>query len=194
MNASLTDSLLLESLGQGDAGSFEELFARYRPLVYGVTFRLTGDREEAEELTQDVFLKLYAHRFRSGKSHNLPAWLYRVATNLGYNSLRSHQRRQSRLERVANNSREDGSLSDPQAEALRQEEQYAVREIIGTLPENQASCLVLRQVGLSYAEIAQIVGVSHGSVGTLLARAERTFKERYLRSQSGAKAANETNQ
>ncbi|MBI2864110.1 MAG: sigma-70 family RNA polymerase sigma factor [Chloroflexi bacterium] len=183
LGATLSDSLLLEQLGQGRSsrdGAFEEIFARYRHLVYGVLFRMTGDRDEAEELSQEVFLKLYTHRFRSGESHNLQGWLYRVATNLGFNSLRSRQRQRNRLDRLAHERPEHGSGSDPGVEVLRQEERDAVRQILATLPERQAACLTLRQMGLSYAEIAQAVGVSPGSVGTLLARAECTFKERYL--------------
>lgn len=184
-NASLSDSLLLESLKRGDEGCFEELFARYRTRVYGVAFRLVGDREEAEELTQEVFIKLYTHRFRPRGKHSLLAWLYRVATNLSLNALRSRRRRRDRLERVGRDGLEEGFLADPQEEAIRLEEREAVREIVRSLPERQAACIVLRQTGLSYAEIAQAVGVSPGSVGTLLARAERTFKERYLSSQAG---------
>ncbi len=180
MSSSLSDSLLLEALAKGYVGSFEELFVRYRSRIYGVVFRLVGDREEAEELTQEVFLKLYGHRFKSSEDHNLLAWLYRVATNLSFNALRTRRRQLERLEKVAGDRAEEGFLIDPQEEAIRGEEREVVQEVVETLPDNQRACLMLRQMGLSYAEIAQAVGVSPGSVGTLLARAERAFKERYL--------------
>ena len=172
--------MLLESLGKGDVGSFEELFVRYRSRVYGVVFRVLGDREEAEELTQEVFIKLYRHRFPDREEHNLLAWLYRVATNLSFNAVRSRKREQERVAKVGVDGHGQGYLTDPEDEAIRLEERKVVRAIVNTLPDKQRACLLLRHAGLSYAEISQVVSISPGSVGTLLARAERAFKERYL--------------
>lgn len=176
------DSLLLANLAKGDEVAFEALFLRYYSQVYGVLFRLLGDRHEAEDLAQEVFLKLHGQRFPGGHEHTLGGWLYRVAVNLALNHLRSAERRGRREVAAAAETRTlDGDAApDPAQVALRNEERALVRRALADLPEKPRTCLILRQAGLSYAEIAQAVGVAPGSVGTLLARAEETFRARYL--------------
>ncbi|HET6446668.1 MAG TPA: sigma-70 family RNA polymerase sigma factor, partial [candidate division Zixibacteria bacterium] len=94
--AVLTDNMLVERLGRGDVRSFETIFYRHYDRVYGVLFRLIGNRQEAEDVTQEVFIRLYRQPFEGQRDHNLSAWLYRVATNMGYNHIRSRKRRWSR--------------------------------------------------------------------------------------------------
>ena len=182
----LTDSLLLERIRQGDTTSFETLFYRHYDRVYGLLFRLVGNRVEAEDLTQEAFLKLYRHAFSKRpftklkpgpvQEQNISAWLYRVATNLGYDALRSRRRSQERDTLL---------LPDPQGspaaekEVEQREQQTAVRATLARLPQRQVQLLLLRQMGLSYAECAAICDVAPGSVGTLLARAAKAFRKAY---------------
>jgi RNA polymerase sigma-70 factor (ECF subfamily) len=177
----LSDSLLLERIQQGDSDSFETLFYRHYDRVYGLLYRLVGNRAEAEDLAQEVFVKLYKHTtkrrlFRPARQQNISAWLYRVATNAGYDALKMRKRRWQRDTML---------LPDPAGgpaaeEAVAEEEQKArVRAALARLPERQAQLLLLRQMGLSYAECAAACNVAPGSVGTLLSRAAATFREAY---------------
>ncbi len=170
--AAYTDAMLLQNFLAGDEASFEELFHRHYDMVYGVLFRLTGTRAEAEDLAQEVFLKLY----RSAPRHadNLAGWLYRTAINTGYNALRSARRRRRR---EATQPPDPPPI--PEAELLRHEAQQRVRRALAHLPERAASLLILRGMGFSYEEMAAIAGVAPGSVGTLLARAQRAFRRAY---------------
>jgi len=176
------DNLLLEQIQQGDTASFEALFHQHYDRVYGLLFRLVGNRTEAEDLLQDVFFKLYNHaysgRFSSKKrAHNISAWLYRAATNAGYNAIRSRTRRQKRDNWLVPD--KEGS---PSAEGLveRIEEKTAVRAALAMLPERQTRLLLLRQMDMSYAECAAACDVAPASVGTLLRRASAAFREAYL--------------
>lgn len=175
------DPLLLEGLAKGDKAAFETLFLRYYPQVYGVLFRLLGDRQAAEDLAQEVFLRLYRRRFDRGREHALGGWLYRVAVNAALNRLRGEARRERRESAAVAEARTlwSGQEPDPAQMAIRNEQRALVRRALADLPERARACLVLRQAGLSYAEIAQALGVAPGSVGTLLARAEERFRERY---------------
>lgn len=170
----LSDSLLLEGLRRGDEASFEALFHRHYQNVYCLLYRLVGDGE-AEELTQEVFLRLYERPLRNGD--NVAGWLYRVATNLGYNALRGERRRLSREEKVM----ADMPTAAPSAAAewRRQVEQSRVRTALSCLRPKQGQLLLLRHMGFSYKELAEIVGVSPNSIGTLLARAEKAFHRVY---------------
>ncbi|MGD2048504.1 MAG: sigma-70 family RNA polymerase sigma factor [Chloroflexota bacterium] len=173
----LSDNILLERLNRGDVASFEVLFYRHYDRVYGLLFRLLGNRVEAEDVTQEVFLKLYRKPLRGKQKHNVSAWLYRVATNMGYNHLRGRKRRwQRNLVLVPDQS--DNS-ADPSERAIRQETKAAVREALARLPKRQTQLLLLRQMGLSYAELAEACDIAPASVGKLLSRAADAFRNSY---------------
>jgi RNA polymerase sigma-70 factor, ECF subfamily len=157
--------------------AFERLFEAHYARIYGVMFRLLGDRAEAEDLTLEAFWRLYRQPPRS--SQNIGGWLYRVATRLGLNALRALRRRQGYEQQAGRLEVSRSPGLDPEEAAMAREQQARVRQAIGRLPDKQAQLLVLRYSGLSYREIAEAVGVAPGSVGTLLARAEREFEKVY---------------
>ena len=170
----MTDALLLQRFLAGDERSFEELFARHYDMIYGVLYRLVGSRPEAEDLAQEVFLKLYRRRLRRGE--NIAGWLYRVAVNTGYNALRAAARTQ-RHEQSA------GPPTEPRTveEHVEQHERARrVRAALARIGSRAAKILLLRGMGLSYAEVAEAIGAAPGSVGTLLARAQRDFRRTYI--------------
>jgi RNA polymerase sigma-70 factor (ECF subfamily) len=187
---SIEERDLLARLRDGDEAAFTRLFEQHWDAVYRLLARLVGDDLLASDLTQDVFVQLY-RRPPAAEGAPLRAWLYRVALNRGYNALRADRRRRRREDSVARDpSAPDGAL--PAADdaglveaANRAEERDTVRRSLLRLPDRQRDCLVLRSEGLSYAEIAAAVGIAPGSVGTLLARAERAFKAAYLEQRGG---------
>ena len=131
--AVLSDNILVERLGRGDSRSFETLFYRHYDQVYGLLFRLIGNRQEAEDVTQEVFIRLYRQPFEGRREHNLSAWLYRVATNLGYNHIRGRKRRWSRNRLlVPDDSEKQGN---PAEEASATETREKVRAALAQLPE-----------------------------------------------------------
>jgi RNA polymerase sigma-70 factor (ECF subfamily) len=174
----LTDNVLLERIGRGDIASFETLFYRHYDRVYGLLFRLLGNRVEAEDVTQEVFLKLYRQPLRKGVAeHNVGAWLYRVATNMGYNHIRSRKRRWQR-NRVLVPDPSDFPMT-PAEHAAQEETRLRVRAALSKLTQRETQMLLMRQMGLSYAEIAEACEVATGSVGTMLSRAADAFRKAY---------------
>ena len=169
-----TDAALLERLHSGDSTAFDELFLRHYATVYRVLYGVVGNAQEAEDLAQETFTAFYRQPPRLDGSSALGGWLYRVAVNRAYNALRGKQRLQRRLRWE-----EPGQQSDPQDEYLRREERERVQTALARLPERTAKLLLLRHAGLAYAEIAAALQVAPGSVGTLLARAERAFEAAY---------------
>ena len=160
------------------AAAFEDLFLQHWEKVYGVLFRLTGDRAEAEDLALETFLRLWQRP--PAQDQTLAGWLYRVATNLGYNALRSAGRRarhelDAGMEALAT----DTVSPNPAKEAERSEDRQRVQQILQQMPARQAQLLILRHSGLSYQEIAETLNVAPTSVGTLLMRAEKEFIRLY---------------
>jgi len=157
---------------------FKVLFDRYYPAVCRRLIGLLGSRAAAEDVAQETFIKLYLTPPR--ESANLNGWLAKVATNLAYNQLRSENSRRQRESRTGR--QWDASVAEGPEEALVREEEAAfTRRVLENLPERDRACLLLKFSGMSYAGLAEVLGVRESSIGTLLARARARFKTEYTR-------------
>lgn len=161
--------------------SFETLFQQHQPRILRLLWRLVGDGQEAQDLTQEVFLKLYYQPPANARQHHIGAWLYRVATNLGYNHIRSRNRRRQYQQLQARVDPQSlyAKSEDPAQLAERHDTQQQVQAALARLPQKQSRLLLLRQLGLSYNQLAESCGMAPGSVGQSLARAGRAFRQSY---------------
>jgi RNA polymerase sigma-70 factor (ECF subfamily) len=155
----------------------EAAFDTHWTWVCVTLYRLVGDWDEAEDLALEVFYRL--HRRPPKDQSALGSWLYRVATNVGLNALRARQRRRRYEEAAERLTLQRAAPVDPALEVERREQQERVREVLAGMKPRSAQVLVLRHSGLSYAEVAAALNVALGSVGTVLARAEKDFERRY---------------
>jgi RNA polymerase sigma-70 factor (ECF subfamily) len=148
--------------------------------VCETVYYLVGDWEEAQDLALEAFWRLHTRGPKSADDlRNVGGWLYRVATNLGLNAIRSRRRRR-RYEEIAGALRlQRTETVDPDREVERREAKERVRHVLSHMNRRKAQILILRHTGHSYAEIADILNVASGSVGTMLARAEKDFERRY---------------
>jgi len=163
--------------------AFEALYLEHHDRVVSVLLRVVGDRTQAEELANDVFWRLYRQPIVPGPDGNVGGWLYRTSTNLGIDALRAAARRRVYERSAGELGRQTGSAGgggDPLNEVLRAEQRGKVRAVLARLKPNQAQILILRASGFSYKELADILGVKGGSVGTMLARAEAEFHRAYV--------------
>ena len=135
--------------------SLATLSERHRPEIVRYLTRLLGDRDEAEDVCQEVFLRAHRAFARLAPDSNCRAWLYRIATNSGLNAARQRARRLARAADVEL----DGLPGDSGASPERRVQLRAVATAVETLPPRQRAALVLRQFqGLGYAEIAATLG------------------------------------
>jgi RNA polymerase sigma-70 factor (ECF subfamily) len=178
----LSDTQLISRLQTGDIASFEVLFLRHYERIYGVLYRLLGNQADAEDMAQQVFLKLYhaPKRIDGEAEANVIGWLYRVAVNTGYNAIRSRQRRTTWQAKLVRLWPFEITAPDPARTVEQQETQARVRQILMTMKPRQAKLLLLRHSGLSYQELAAALELAPGSIGSLLTRAERAFRQKYL--------------
>ncbi|MCL4533537.1 MAG: sigma-70 family RNA polymerase sigma factor [Bacteroidetes bacterium] len=184
--------MALAARGQSEEPSealFEAAFRKHYGRVQAIAARIAAGDAEAEELTQEAFLRLHGAPVLHRPEDEVGAWLVRVVTNLALNALRGRRREQARLERLASLEAWEvagrSGDADPAHIALCAEERQQVRAVLQQLPPRARACLVLRHSGLSYAEIAAALGTTPGSVGTMLARAEHAFAERWKRCTNG---------
>ena len=152
---------------------FDAVFLAHWDRVYGILYRLVGNRAEAEDLAQDVFVKLYQQPPRRADS-NIGAWLYRVATNSGYNALRGRNRQQRWYQLLWRS--QPQTAPDPEQQLADSETTAAVRAALATLTPQQGQLLLLRHMGLSYAELAAACDLNPNSVGKQLSRAAAAFR------------------
>lgn len=158
------------------ADAFEELFHEHFPRLYRYLDRLSGDPDLAGDLVQETFLRLYA---RGSPPDRPAAWLITVATNL----FRNARAKTATRARLLTPARGADVLADPPpspVEAIESLElQRRVRATIDALPERDRCLLLLRAEGYGYREMAAALNLNEASVGTLLARAKRSFRDLY---------------
>ena len=161
------------SSARTDEEAFEALFAAEYARVVRIANRVLADSHEAEDVAQEVFIDF--HRLHSAKADYAPAWLHRAAAHTSLNRLRGARRRQKR--ELAQALEEGDKTLDPQKQAELAEDRRRLREGLARLAPKPAAVLVMRASGLSYAEVAQALGLGVGQIGTLLRRAEETLRK-----------------
>jgi RNA polymerase sigma factor (sigma-70 family) len=160
-----------ESGGKVD---FDALFQENYPKVFRHIAYLTGNIQAAEDIAQEVFTRLY----KAPPEHsNVSAWLFKVANNLAYNHLRDEKTRTVK-ESVISVGEEDKIISI-EDKAIRNQEVRQIRKALIALPERDRMCLLLKFSGYRYHEIAEVIGVEKTSVGTILARCQAKFMEKF---------------
>lgn len=161
-----------------DDDRFTAVFTAHYPRLVGLAARVLGDRAEAEEAAQEALLALRTQPVARRGDQQVAAWLSRVVTNNSLNRLRSRRRALARAE-LAAAANGPARPDDPADVVADRDVRDRVRAALATLPDRQATALVLRHAGHSYAEIAAALGVAPGSVGVLLGRGERAFRTVY---------------
>src|SRR6267142_6814770 len=165
---------------RSDDEAFESLFKAEYARVVGIANRVLADPHEAEDVAQDVFVDF--HRLHSARAQYAPAWLHRAAAHASLNRLRGARRRQKR--ELAQAMEEGEKTLDPQKQVEMDDDRRRVREALGRMAPKPAAVLVLRASGLSYAEVAQALGVGISQIGTLLRRAEAALRKEVTRGTS----------
>jgi RNA polymerase sigma-70 factor (ECF subfamily) len=154
-----------------------ELFELLRDPIYRYVCRLVGKRAEAEDLTQETFLRLYDSLQKGHAMGHVRPWLYRVAHNLAIDWLRQ----QGRLEQIDDDAEPLATAMDaaPNAEQrlLASERRKRLRVVLSRLSPQQRHCLFLRAEGLGYREIGEVLGIGISTVSTFLGRAIKRIAE-----------------
>jgi RNA polymerase sigma-70 factor (ECF subfamily) len=175
------DAPLVDRLRRGEPRAFEDLVIGYQHRVFGVALRMLGNRAEAEELAQEVFLRAYRAIGEFRGDAKLSTWLYAIASRLCLNRLSSGERRMARqgeetLTRLAS------SEIGPAEELERSELEAALHRAIAELADERRIVIVLRDLeGLSYEEIAAALELEPGTLRSRLHRARMDLRDKLER-------------
>ncbi|HPS80154.1 MAG TPA: sigma-70 family RNA polymerase sigma factor [Thermoanaerobaculaceae bacterium] len=183
---SLSDEDLMDRVARDDERAFTELVRRFQGRVINLVSRVLNDRECADDLTQEVFVRVYVHRRNYRHGSKFSTWLFTIAANLAKNEIRRRVRKRNwfsldALQEVV----KDGAMqfADPtegrESSLEREQLQTAVGRAIATVPEKYRLALVLRDIeGLPYEDIAQVLGIPGGTVRSRINRARGMLKRK----------------
>lgn len=182
------DAALVERALNDDLAAFEQLVTRYQDKITGFAARMLSDRDEAEDVAQEVFIKAYRHleSFRGASSFS--TWLYRITTNLCIDRVRAKKRRPQSaysLDEPIDREEDSGKREiadltfEPSGQIERDELRLQVRQTMAEMPEKQRSVLVMCDLqGMAYEEIAQVLGCPIGTVKSRLFHARADLARR----------------
>jgi RNA polymerase sigma-70 factor (ECF subfamily) len=184
---SMTDAEIMLRVREGDDVGFNFLIEKYRKPIINFMYRMVHNQAVAEELAQEVFLRVYRSRQTYRAEAKFTTWLYRIATNLGVNHARD-----TRHERAAPTiyldqpDPETGTTPDVadarpvvEEELLKDERMQAIRKHVMALPERQRTAVLMHKYqGLDYKEIGAVLRLSESATKSLLFRAYQTLRER----------------
>ena len=185
--AQLDDAAIMLELKAGNMAGFDFLIQKYRKPIINFMYRMTRNQAVAEELAQEVFLRVYRSRETYRAEARFSTWLYRIATNLGVN-----QARDTRHERAASTvyldeaDSETGttpdvadSTPDVESRLLRDERMAAIRDHVMALPERQRMAVLMHKYeGMDYSQIGEVLKLSESATKSLLFRAYQTLREK----------------
>jgi RNA polymerase sigma-70 factor (ECF subfamily) len=187
---SLDESVLIQRCLSGDETAFDQIVCRYQDMVFNMALRLLGKREEALDLSQEVFFQVYRKLGSFRQDASLRTWIYRIVINRAKNSQRWWRRRESEMTAVAV---EDAERENPWvlSTALKTSDEDAPDEVlqrkelgeilhraIQALPFEQRTILLLKEIdGLSYEEISKTLNLALGTVKSRLARARKALRD-----------------
>ena len=181
------DATIMLELRAGNMAAFDFLLQKYRKPIVHFMFRMVRNQAVAEELAQEVFLRVYRSRETYRAEARFSTWLYRIATNLGVNHARdTKQERSASTVYLDETDSETGTTPDladstPGAESalLRRERMNAIREVVESLPDRQrAAVLMHKYEEMDYKQIGDVLKLSESATKSLLFRAYQTLREK----------------
>src|SRR4026209_1833323 len=180
----MDDSAVVTAFLGGEERAFSELVERYQTRLLNFIYRTIGDREKAEDLVQEVFIRVHRHLHRFDRSKKFSTWIYTIASNLAKNELRNRSRNPLVLFQTIKKNWQDeerplqfeDSNSRPDDMYRKRHLRELVEESVERLPEHHKQVFILRELeGKSYEEIAEITSCNLGTVKSRLNRARNSF-------------------
>ena len=185
--ASMEDSAIMLALSAGNMAGFDFLIRKYRKPIISFMYRMTRNQAVAEELAQEVFLRVYRSRQTYRAEAKFSTWLYRIATNLVVNHARDtrHERSASTVY-LDEPDADTGSTPDvpdmtlgAEAALVRDERMNAIRDFVMALPERQRMAVLMHKYeGMDYHQIGDVLKLSESATKSLLFRAYQTLREK----------------
>jgi RNA polymerase sigma-70 factor, ECF subfamily len=187
-DSAMPQRAILDGIDSRVGLTFEELFERYQSMIFNLAYQILGDREEALDVAQEVFLAIYRKMDTFRGESSLKTWIYRIAVRRAANRFRWWNRLRRRgtvslEEHLSKNPEREltwdltSKAQSPEEALLLQEEREGVKQMLNALPLQQRIAVIMRDIeGLSYEEIAESLNVSLGTIKSRIARGREILK------------------
>jgi RNA polymerase sigma-70 factor (ECF subfamily) len=177
----MTDMELIEICLSGDQEGFTELVTRYKNLVYSVILRKTNDSEEANDIAQDVFLKIYKNLRSYSPEYKFSTWVMRITTNHIIDQHRKKRQETVPMDDHIHEIESSGAEVSPETIYIRREQTQRINRIVADLPDMYKIPIVMyHQEGLSYHDISEIIGEPLSKVKNRIFRGRKLLKDSYV--------------
>jgi len=164
---------------EGDLEAFEEIYRLSSSYVYTLAYRVTRNAEDAQEVTQDVFLSVHRNLRRFQFRSSFKTWIYRITANMAINTYRKRAKHRERHVEFDETTGTDHPAERPGA-VEKNDNEALVRSMLEGLPPEQRACLVLKEIeGLKYHEIAKVLNININTVRSRLKRAREKLIARH---------------
>jgi RNA polymerase sigma-70 factor (ECF subfamily) len=174
----LTDYEIIQLCLKGNQDAFAEIVNRYKKLVYTVVYRMINDKEDASDIAQEVFIKLYRTLDKYNPEYKFSTWAVKITTNLCLDILRKKKIETTSVDEMIY---EPGHGEDPETAYLKVERTVQIEEAINSLPEKYRLPIILfHQHGLSYDEICKVLNEPLSIVKNRLHRARHMLRDKLV--------------
>lgn len=186
---------LVEEIKRGNETAYRKLIAEYQDMVISTCYGLVQNKEDAEDVAQEVFVKVFQSINQFRQDSKLSSWIYRIAVNQSLNTLRKNRIKKCwiKLEEAfsdhyaGTHRQETGPYYQPHKKMESDEGMRLIRKAIRELPKNQRTALVLHKYeGRPHDEIAEIMKTSHSSVESLIFRAKKNIRKKLVQYYKGS--------
>lgn len=179
------DGILIEQALKGDQKAYRELTERHRTAIFHIVYKIVRDRETANDLAQETFMKAFSSLASYRSEYRFSTWLYKIAANCSIDFLRKKRIQALSLDRTIND--ESGSREmdvpdysyHPERDLERKEQRFSIKEAINSLPDKYREVIIYRhQDDKSYEEIADLLDIPLGTVKARIFRARELLKKK----------------
>ena len=178
----IEDSLIRES-AKGDLDAFEEIYKIASPYVYTIVYQITNNVEDAQDVTQDVFIKVHNNVASFKFKSSFKTWIYKIAVNTALNTIKKRAREEDKITNYEKEIKYSSKGNDNEEITNYENQNLLIESLAENLNPDQRACILLREIeGMSYKEIAKTLNININTVRSRLKRARLILMAAYKRS------------
>lgn len=172
---------IIQKCQQGDRKAYKHIFLEYKDTVYNVALGMLSNKEDAQDMTQEVFIRVFEKINQFNFKSSFSTWLYRVTVNMCKNELRRRKKQKQDAEELKDYYEQiQPSMESPEEELMREERKVKLRQALTEIKEDYRTILVLREMeGMSYKELSEVLKCSVGRVKSRLNEARMELRNKF---------------
>lgn len=175
------DAYIVQDVLDGNTEKFSLIVQKYEKMVYNIAYRIFGNMQDCEDITQDTFIKVYKNLDKCKNFESIKTWIYKIAYNTSIDEIRKRNKKNARLLQSSyeENTKYEPKSNEPTPESflIQKENRFQIEQAINTLDYENRILIYLRDIkGLSYLEISEITEINIGTIKSKISRSRKNLK------------------